>query len=224
MLVGRHRGAYLLARRLGAEWVLAGEVEERRALDCSHLAELLLQADRVVADRRVDVNARRRQVGELATQAKPDCANLSIAFGPRAQRLDRGVDILDRALDIEALEVIESLLEVGLRVVELNARLQPPEKIGCQRDPSLLGVKVGQPPHMMVDAEDFLQKDQARARTGRRHGQVSREIAAGGGNGDHLSSHRAPSRWTIAWSPEKSITNGKAKLSNFCALKPITSL
>src|SRR5580658_7487380 len=62
-----------------------GEVENHRALDLGGLAQIGLDADAIIANRAIDIGSRRDQVGELATEAETQRADLADAFRSRAQ-------------------------------------------------------------------------------------------------------------------------------------------
>ena len=138
-------------------------MQHQRTAYRANFVEPLFDSDAVIADRRFDVAARGRQVGEHPAQAKTDRADLAIAFGHRAQRAHRVGDVLDRLVGIEAREKIESRLDLGLRVAQLDTRLNPPEQVGRDRNVALFGVTVGDFAQIAVDAENLLQQHEPRA-------------------------------------------------------------
>ena len=172
------------------EGVFACEVHEHGAVDAARFVERPLDADAVERDRRVDIVARRREVGELAAEAEAHGGDLAGALGPRSQRLDGGADIDEALVHVEALVKAEGLGEIGLVVAQVHAGLQPPEEIGHEADIPLLGVEVGDGPQARVDPEDFLLDDEARPAARLRHRQIASErAAAGDGNIDHRACH-----------------------------------
>lgn len=83
----------VLGRR-GHELVLGGDVEHQLALDRLGLVELGLDRDAVIADRRVGVGARRRQVGEEAALRSVD-VNDAHGLGPGGQPQPYGISVPD---------------------------------------------------------------------------------------------------------------------------------
>ena len=137
-------------------------MQHHRTAYRANLVEPLFDSDAVVADRRLDIASRGRQVGEHPAQAKADRADLAVALRHRAQRAHRIGDVLDRLVGIETAVEIESRLDLGLRVAQFDTRLNPPEQVGRDRDVTLLGIAVGEFAEMAVDAENFLQQHERR--------------------------------------------------------------
>src|SRR6202165_6332246 len=74
----------------GLRWrkpVEFGEVKHHRAVDLRGLAEVSLDADAVIADRAIDIGARRGEIGQLAAKAEAERTDLADAFAARAQHL-----------------------------------------------------------------------------------------------------------------------------------------
>ena len=88
---------------------------------------------------------------------------------------------------------VEGLLPVRLGLVgELDAGLQPPEQVGHQGEIAARGHAVGDVAHHLIDAENFLDDDQARAAPGARAGEIAGEAAVLAFDGDGLSAHISP--------------------------------
>ena len=172
------------------EPIFAGEVHEHGAADAAGFVQCLLDADAVERDRRIDIVPRGGEVGELAAEAEAHGSHLAGALRPRPQRFDRGADIRDTLVHVEALVELEGLGEVGLVVAEVHAGLHPPEEIGHEADIAFLGVEVGDRPQARVDPENLLLDEQARPAARLRHRQITPELAAAGGrNIDHRTCH-----------------------------------
>ncbi len=177
------------------EFVELGEMKHHRALDLSGLADIGLDADAVIADRAIDIGARRGEISELAAQAEAERADPADAFGTRAQHLQRVGGILDRLIGVEALIIAKRLVELSLGIAELNARLQPPEQVRRQHDITFLGIIVGDLAHRGIDAENLLQQQDAGTRSRCRNCQIPLEGAAIGSRDiNPLSCHRYCSR------------------------------
>ena len=126
------------------------------------LAEVGFDADAVIADRAIDIGARRGEIGELAAEAEAERADLADAFGARAQHLQGIGGVLDRLIGVEALIIAERLVEIGLGVAELDAGLQSPEQIRREHNITFLGIVIGDLAHRGIDAENLLQEQDAR--------------------------------------------------------------
>jgi hypothetical protein len=97
----------------------------------------------------------------LPPRQKPSAPTLP-THSPRAQHLQRIGGVLDRLIGVEALIIAKRLVEFGLGIAELDAGLQPPEQIRRQHNITFLGVIIGDFAHRGIDAEDFLQEQDAR--------------------------------------------------------------
>ena len=136
-------------------------------LDLVGFVQLVLDIDAVIADRGIGIGARGRQIGQLPAQAITQRADLAGAARKRAQVIDAGLDVLDAFVDVEALHQAEGLLPFGVGLVgELDAGLHPPEQVGHQGEKAARGQAVGDVAHHLVDAENFLDDDDARAAPG----------------------------------------------------------
>src|SRR5690606_10312224 len=90
----------------------------------------------IIADRRIDVGARRGHVGETAAEAEADAANSVSAL--IAQPADRCFNVLDPEIGVILTEVAERLLKFGLDIgTELNPGGETPEDIGRDREVAL---------------------------------------------------------------------------------------
>ena len=77
---------------------------------------------------------------------------------------------------LETLHQAEGLGPVFLAFVrELDARLQAPKQIGGQRETAARGMGVADFTHHVVDAENFLDDDDAWAVTGCGRGEIAAE-------------------------------------------------
>lgn len=181
ILVGMHgrrrhagqRRLDLILRRRRHELVLGGDVAEIGPGDRGRLAERAFDADAVVADVAIGIRARRHQIGELAAEAESHRADAAGASGIFAQRLQAGDQVGDALGLVKALVEREGLGPFGLGLVgDLDPRLLAPEEIGAHGDVALLRKAVAEVAHHLVDAEDLLDDQDARA------------AGAGGGRGD----------------------------------------
>ncbi len=170
---------------------LARSGAAHRALDLPGLAEVGLDADSIIRDRAIDIGARSGEVSQLAAEAEAERADLADAFLARAQHLQCVGGILDRLIGVEALIIAERLVEIGLGIAELNARLHSPEQIRREHHIAFLGVIVGDFAHRGINAKDFLQQQDAGTRSRCRNRQISLEGAAiRGRDVNPLSGHR----------------------------------
>ena len=103
------RGFDFLDRFGRNELVLLGEVQHDRAL--GRLVQAAFDADAIVADGDVDARAGGSQIRELAAKAEAERADFAGHFGPRAQRVHGGGDVVHALVHIEALEEVEGLFQ-----------------------------------------------------------------------------------------------------------------
>src|SRR5690348_15400578 len=97
-----------------------------------------------------------------------------------AEIVDRGLDVPDAGVLIEATHQVEGALPLRIRAIaELHARLQAPEQIGREREITARGKFVRDRSHHAVDAEDFLNHDQSRPSSRRGRSEISAELAVG---------------------------------------------
>jgi hypothetical protein len=126
--VARQRLADLGLRLLGHELILGRDVHEQWLGDGARLAEVVVDADAIVADIAIGVRSGRHQIGELTAEAVADAAGLAGAFRQPAQMVEAGDQVLDALGHVEALEELEGPLPLRVRLVgDLDARLLPPE-------------------------------------------------------------------------------------------------
>jgi len=178
-------------RRGRDELVLGGELQHQRAFDLGHEVELLLDGDPVIADRAIDPRLGGGEIGELASEAEAEGADLALAGGPSAQRRHGRDDILDRLGHVKFLVEREGLLEVAL--VELDARLEAPEKVGRQHDIAFLGVGVGNVSDVLVNSENLLEEDDPGTAALLGRCEIGLEISAvPGRDADSRACHETP--------------------------------
>jgi hypothetical protein len=185
-ILAEHRDDRLL--RLGrAELVLLGDMKQERPCDPGRLVERLIDADAVIADIAIGLAARRHQEGELAAEAIADRAELAAAGLVLAQIGEGDLEIGDALALVETLIELEGALPLVLGLIgELDARRLAPEEVGAERDITLRGEAVGEIAHSLVDAEDFLDDENAGPRAGFRDREITGETAAIGGADRHL--------------------------------------
>ena len=165
-------------RRRRHEAVVAGEMQQQRALDLLGFLQILLDIDAVIADGRIDAGPRRGEIGELAAQAIAQCRDLAVAALDLAQRVDRRLDVLGGLVLVEALIEIEGPLEILLAIAELDIGLEAMEEVRRQDEIALLGILIGDLADMAVDAEDLLAEQDAGALAARRRRQIAAEDLA----------------------------------------------
>ena len=158
------RGDDQLLGLLRHELVLLGDVQHQRVGQLVGLAEVLLDADAVVADR-----WRRRRCGSAVRKAsrpprqKPTAPTLPLQ--PASSRTWAMVAAmsLTPSVDVEGVEELERPLPLGLGLVgDVDARLDAPEEVGADGEVALRGEVVGDAAHDRVDAEDLLDDDDGR--------------------------------------------------------------
>jgi hypothetical protein len=105
----------------------------------------------------------------------------------RTQVGDAGVDVGERLAVIQRLHQLEAAPEVRLAVAELHARFAAVKQIRRQRVEAGGGEPVADRADMAVDAEDFLDDHHAARGLAGGGGQIRRERAIGGLDGDVLA-------------------------------------
>src|SRR4029077_3647300 len=137
-------------------------MHDDRTLDARREVERLIDADAVVAHGTIDAGFGGGEIGELAAETESECADLAGALPETAQRLDGRGDVPHPLGDVEFLVELESPLPIGLALPELDVLLDAPEQIRAEHDITLGGVEIGDIAHMLIDAKDFLDEDEAR--------------------------------------------------------------
>jgi hypothetical protein len=184
----------LLDRRHRDILVLLGEMHDDRAFDARREVERLLDPDPVIADGAIDARLGRGEIGELAAEAEAERADLSGALPQSAQRLHRRGDVPHPLGDVEFLVELEGLLPIRLGLPELDILLDPPEEIRAEHDVTLGGIEIGDVAHVLVDAEDLLDEDEAGPFLGLRQGEIGPETIAVGRRDLDEFPHRAAPR------------------------------
>ncbi len=96
----------------GADEVIGGRnVEQHGMGDGMLLTEQPVDPDAIIADRGIDIGARRSHVGDLAAHAEADQADLGHAGVP-ANPVDRRFDILDAQVEVMLHHVTDRFLEL----------------------------------------------------------------------------------------------------------------
>ena len=96
-----------------------------------------------------------------------------------SQKLDRSRGILNCFHFIEALIKREGSLPFRFRSVgQLNAGFLSPKQVGANRNEAVRRIPIADSAHIFVDAEDFLQHDDARTVATRGQSHVSVEFSA----------------------------------------------
>src|SRR6185436_6848999 len=93
------------------------------------------------------------EVAELPSQAVADRADFAAALRYFLQVVPDVLHVAHAEVVVEVVIEIERLLHIlRIAVVELDARLLPPEQVRDQADESRLGELMRMPPHRVVDA------------------------------------------------------------------------
>src|ERR1051326_2560928 len=86
--------------------------------------------------------------------------------------------VLHSFREVEPLIKLKSLLPFRFGLVsQLNSRFLAPKKVGTDRHKSVCCIPVTHLPHVLVNAKDFLQHDDARAITTGRQSKVGVELS-----------------------------------------------
>src|SRR5262249_18148661 len=126
-------------------------------------------------------------------EAVTDRSDLPGASRQLAEMAKRRLEVVDTLRLVEALVEGERLLPFGVRLIgDLDARLLAPEQIRAERDVTLPREAVGEIAHDLVDAENLLDHEHARAAAGRWCREISAEAAAIGGADGDLGHGHAP--------------------------------
>ena len=145
--------------------VLHRHVQHERPMEVLHLADAVLDIGAVVGDRAIDVGAAAHQVAELAAEAVADRADLAVALRDALEVAPDVLHVAHPEVVVEVIVEIERLLHVlGVAVVQLDARLLPPEQVRHQADESRLGEFVRVAAHGVVDAPDLHDGDDGAGR------------------------------------------------------------
>src|SRR5258706_3863620 len=180
----------LLLRFGRAVLILSRDVQHQRLLDLARFVEAILDIDAVIADGGIAVGARGAEERELAAKAVADRAHLAGDARSATQMGDRGLDVGDALVDVEALHQAESLAPILLSFIgELNAGLEPPEQVTRERKAAARRMPVADMPHHVVDAEDLLNDDHARSTARRRRRQICSKISVRAFDSDIFSAH-----------------------------------
>jgi len=148
-----------LGLRFGVhEMVGGGDMQHQRMGDRMAFVQHLVDHDAIIADRRIDVGARRGHIGEPPAKAEADRADLFRAL--RAQPADRGLDVLDAVVGVILAEIAECLLQFGLHIgIEFDARRETPEDVGRDGQIALRRPIVAFLADARIDAENLRDHD-----------------------------------------------------------------
>src|SRR5258706_646382 len=182
----------LFPRFRGYVLILAGNVEQQCFLDLATCPKAFLDVDPVMADRRIGVGAGGGKKGKLAAEAVTHGADLGGTTLHFAQMSDRGLNVRDTGIGIEALHQAKRPAPMFLSLVgELDAGFQAPEQIGRERKAAAGGVIVANLTDDVVDTENFLNDDDARTMSGSWACEIAAEISVGSFDSDVFSTHGA---------------------------------
>ena len=152
--------------RGGDVTVFLCKVKENRAGDVLDQVEVLVDPPTVIADGRVDIGAGRRNKREHAAHAKAQRANQTGAGVQVLNSLHGALEIGGHERDIQAAEQCKATLESLGIVGEVDSGRLAPEDIGRNHHEAIGRVLVGHCTNVLVDTEDFLNEEQARATAG----------------------------------------------------------
>src|SRR5438309_4228393 len=148
LLFGRH------------EMIGPGDVEEEWLGDRVLLVEDVRQAYRIIADARVDAGSHRRHVSEAPAEAVADHPYPAAIAQPAAGGADRRLDVLHPLVLVETPHQVERALELRFDVgIQLNSRLEFPEKVWRYCEIALPGEPVALAADAFVDPEYLLDHD-----------------------------------------------------------------
>ena len=103
-----------------------------------------------------------QQVRELPSEAITDRTDFTRAGGVASQMGQRGGEILDALVFVKVCVELKRTFPFLVNAIgKLDARLVPPEKIGTHHDESFSCEPIGDVAHRLVDAEDFLNENNA---------------------------------------------------------------
>src|SRR5215469_5659245 len=103
---------------------------------------------------------------------------------------ERGLNVRDSFVDVEALHQTEGFAPVLLRLVgELDARFEAPEQIRRQRKAAACGVSVTNLPDDIIHTEDFLDHDDSGSLAGCRSRDICAKTAVGTPNRNIFAAH-----------------------------------
>ncbi len=171
-------GVHRRLRRRVDKAVFARDMQHERPRDRMAFMEQLVDGDRIIADAGVDVGPRCGHIGQPPAQTVADRPDLAPA-DLRTRGMDRRLDVANAHVLVEGAEQVEPALElVGDIGIELDARLDPPEQVGGEREIAVGGEPVAFPPDARVHAENFLDHDDRRARRCRRARDIGIELGA----------------------------------------------
>ena len=179
------------------EFVLARDVEHKRCCDAFGFGQTCLDVDAVKADGGVGIGVAGSEIGQHAAEAIADCADL--ARGQGTQRVDAGFDVGDACFGIEFAEKLEGFFQFFFGLIgDVDARLDAPEEIGAEGDEALSSEIIGDIAHDFIDAENFLNDEDAwlwacaHVRGG--GGEIARKAAVGAFDGDGFAAHEGSPR------------------------------
>src|SRR6185503_1955034 len=135
-------------------------------------------ADAVISGGAIGFESRRQKVSEIAAHAETDRANPTAARAAATQEFKRSGGVFDGFVFVDLLVKLDCFLPVVAFVCELDVALDSPEEIGAESDEAVRGVPVGDAAHVGVDAEDFLEHDDAWAIAAWGHGEIGVEFSA----------------------------------------------
>ena len=152
-----------------------GDVQHQRVGDGVGFIQHLVDHHAVIADRSIDIGARRGHIGEPSTEAVAGAADLGDVLRA-ANPADRCLDVIDAVIGIVLLEIAEGLLKFGFDVrVQLDAGSKAPEQVRRDREIALGGPLVALLADAGVHAEDFRNDDDRRARGAGRARDIGRD-------------------------------------------------
>ncbi|KAG1534386.1 hypothetical protein G6F50_015579 [Rhizopus delemar] len=107
------RGEDALACLGRTEAILLGNVQHQAAAQVGRLFQTAFDAHAVIAHGHVHIGAARGQIGQLAAQAVAQHAHPALLLGQTAKRGERGRDVFQAQLHVEALIEFERTRHVG---------------------------------------------------------------------------------------------------------------
>ena len=154
------RGGDGALRFFGHKFIFSGNMNEGRRGYFVRLAQHVLNADAVIGGMGIAIGAAGGQINHAPAEAKADCADFGAAGC--AQIINGGLNIGDALIGVIAVHQGKGLLPFCLRAVgQRDIALLAPKQIGRQRQIALTGQPVGGLFNVGIDAENFLNDDNA---------------------------------------------------------------
>src|SRR5580692_6362330 len=143
------------------------------------LSQILLSIAAVIPDRGVDaVVAHGCQEDHQRAEAIAEQANLAVTVGQFAYCVDGVLDVLCARVSVISSVQTKAVLPVSLGGnTKVDARLLPPEQVGCDRKEALFCQFVAVPADVGVHPEHLLQNDNGGSRRGLRSRYIGGERA-----------------------------------------------